>query len=115
MAEHNVLGSKGEDVAAEFLERQGFRILHRNWRLRHKEVDIIAEDGAQLVFVEVKTRTRRMDAGDVISDFKINALREAAEGFLEKYSRTDEIRFDVILLTPQRDGYSVEHIRDAFH
>ncbi len=114
MAEHNILGSKGEDAAAKFLEEQGFSILHRNWRVQHKEVDIVALDGRFLVFVEVKTRTTRMELADVISNFKINALRDAAEAYIERFARTEEMRFDVVMLIPRNSGYEIEHVRDAF-
>lgn len=58
MAEHNELGKWGEDEAARFLQRKGFTILERDWRVGKRDLDIIAlkEDGKLLVFVEVKTR-----------------------------------------------------------
>lgn len=52
------LGRKGEDIAAEYLEKNGCRILERNFRCRYGEIDIIAMDGSTLCFVEVKTRSR---------------------------------------------------------
>lgn len=57
MAEHNELGKWGEDEAARFLQRKGFTILERDWRVGKRDLDIIAlkEDGKLLVFVEVKT------------------------------------------------------------
>lgn len=57
MAEHNELGKWGEDEAARFLQRKGFSILERDWRVGKRDLDIIAlkEDGKLLVFVEVKT------------------------------------------------------------
>ena len=51
------LGAWGESVAAHSLEAQGYRILDRNWRCARGEIDLIAQAGAELVFVEVKTRT----------------------------------------------------------
>ena len=56
MAKHNELGKKGEEIAAQYLSEKGYEILERNWRNRHKEIDIIAKDGNELVIVEVKTR-----------------------------------------------------------
>ncbi|MCZ6660854.1 MAG: YraN family protein [bacterium] len=51
------LGRRGERVAARFLKRRGYRILHRNWRCPSGEIDLVCADGATLVFVEVKSRS----------------------------------------------------------
>jgi putative endonuclease len=56
MGDHNDLGRLGEDAATAFLEEHGMRIVERNWRTRHGEIDIIAREGRTLVFCEVKTR-----------------------------------------------------------
>ena len=56
MAKHNDLGKMGEDLAVQYLTDKGYEILERNWRNKHKEIDIIAKDGETLVIVEVKTR-----------------------------------------------------------
>jgi len=57
MATHNITGKEGEAFARQYLEDKGYRILHCNWRYRHKELDIVASDGKELVVVEVKTRS----------------------------------------------------------
>ena len=57
MAEHNVLGIQGEQLACQFLEKKGYVILERNWRHAKHELDIIAQDGKELVILEVKTRS----------------------------------------------------------
>ncbi|MBO7499129.1 MAG: YraN family protein, partial [Bacteroidaceae bacterium] len=57
MAEHNETGRRGEDLATAFLLSKGYGILERNWKSGRKEIDIIAQDGRDLVFVEVKTRS----------------------------------------------------------
>ena len=58
MATHNDLGRQGEQIAAEYLERQGYHILHRNWRMGHRDLDIVAldEEAQVLAIVEVKSR-----------------------------------------------------------
>jgi len=56
MAEHNITGQKGEQMAAEFLEKNGYKILETNWRFMNLEADIIAEKSKILVIAEVKTR-----------------------------------------------------------
>lgn len=60
MASHNELGKWGEDVAADYLLRQGYTILERDWKSGHRDLDIIALDGDTVVFVEVKTRRNRL-------------------------------------------------------
>lgn len=62
MAAHNELGTWGEQCAVEYLRRKGYVILERDWKSGHRDLDIIAFDGATMVFVEVKTRRNRMFA-----------------------------------------------------
>ena len=57
MADHNLLGKKGEEVAQKFIASKGYKIIAANWTFKHKEIDIIAQDGDCLVFIEVKSRT----------------------------------------------------------
>ena len=81
MAEHNDLGREGECWAADYLVREkGFVILARNWRHRQKEIDIVAQDGDTLVFVEVKTRSSDdIPPSELVSYNKIRFLETAAE------------------------------------
>ena len=60
MAEHNELGTWGETLAAEYLEKKGYQILERDWKSGHRDLDIIAMDGDTMVIVEVKTRRNRL-------------------------------------------------------
>ena len=60
MASHNELGKWGEDIAADYLQRQGYTIIERNWKSGHRDLDIIALDGQTLVIAEVKTRGNRL-------------------------------------------------------
>ena len=55
MAEHNEFGKKGEDIAAEFLQKKGYKILERNWVSGKNEIDIIAREGKYIVVIEVRT------------------------------------------------------------
>ena len=57
MAKKDELGRRGEDVAAEYVEAQGMRVVERNWRCREGEIDVVALDGDEVVVVEVKTRS----------------------------------------------------------
>jgi putative endonuclease len=113
------LGARGEDVAAKFLQRQGFRILARGIDSRLGELDIIAVDGRTVVFVEVKTRASH-DAGhptEAIDQFKRRRMTQAALGYL-KANRLLEYsaRFDVVAITwPDKSRQpKIEHFKDAF-
>ncbi|HRD83366.1 MAG TPA: YraN family protein [Saprospiraceae bacterium] len=115
MAQHNDTGQAGEELAAQFLEQQGFQILHRNWRFGRAEVDIVAMDGPALVLVEVKARSSDHFGRpeDFVSAKKQRFLAEAASRYMEMYGHDWEIRFDVVavLFNPETE---ITHFRDAF-
>lgn len=116
MAEHNLLGKEGEDLAADYLNRNGYVIRHRNWRFRHLELDIVAEKDGLLVVVEVKTR-RNEDFGlpeDAVDDKKIRRTVSATESYIEKNDVGLPVRFDVICIVGTRPPFQIEHIEDAF-
>jgi putative endonuclease len=92
-------GRLGEDLAAQFLERKGYRIIERNYRYDRGEVDIIAQDGRDLVFVEVKLRETEA-FGSPITPFKEEQLKKVAEGYLFEHNLEDQAcRFDVVAIT----------------
>ncbi|NPV71215.1 MAG: YraN family protein [Firmicutes bacterium] len=110
----------GEDVAVEELERRGYKILHRNWRCRLGELDIIALDGATLVFVEVKAR-RSSDYGfpaEFVDHRKRIRLERLARAFLTGAAgdlRDRPCRFDVVSVVIDGGRVSaVDVIVDAF-
>ena len=93
------LGALGEQVAAEHLQRLNWSVLQRNWRCRYGELDIIAEDGAALVFVEVKTRTGDGFGGveHAVTPEKVRRIRRLAGIWLSGQSAAwPQIRIDVI-------------------
>ncbi|MCR5820974.1 MAG: YraN family protein [Bacteroidaceae bacterium] len=78
MARHNEFGKWGEDVAARYLQDNGFEIMARNWRYEHLEIDIIAQKESTLYFVEVKTRHGEVwNAEDAITDKKRGLMQRA--------------------------------------
>lgn len=113
-----LLGRWGEDEAARFLHRRGFRILARNLRLRLGEVDLIAWDGTTLVFVEVKTR--RPGAPEppqgAVDARKQARLGRLARGYLARIRASAvRCRFDVVAVTGEPGGRArVEHLPAAF-
>jgi putative endonuclease len=112
------LGDRGEELAASFLEKQGIRVVERNFRCKGGEVDIIARDGETTVFIEVKTR-RNLAYGVpqlAITPFKQRQISKAALTWLaKKRQHNTPARFDVIAILLESDvTSSIEHIRDAF-
>ena len=117
MAQHNNLGHKGEDMAAEYLEQEGYCILSRNWvNNGRKELDIVATKDDVIIFVEVKTRR----LGSVTSPIRAVDVRKqhriclAADSYLKIFRVDLPCRFDVISIIYNDEASKVEHIEDAF-
>lgn len=104
-------------MAAGYCTRQGFRILHQNWRHGRLEVDIIAEKDGILHFIEVKTRRSAAygNPEDSVTPKKIRNLMEAAEEFLELYPQWQRIQFDVLAISlPYRQPVEYFFIEDVY-
>jgi len=110
-----LLGDRGERAAVALLKRRGMRILRRNYRTKHGEVDVIARDGGVVVFVEVKAR-RRGDPAEAVTPEKQRRLTLAALHFLKRHDLLERrCRFDVVaVLWPDDGPPAVEHYVDAF-
>jgi putative endonuclease len=107
-------GDAAERLAAQYLERQGLDIVGRNYRCKGGEIDLVARDGATLVFVEVRLRTSAAFGGAAASvdAHKQRRILQAARRYLA--GRTDvPCRCDVVVLD-RLDPARVEWIRDAF-
>ncbi|MDX2283328.1 MAG: YraN family protein [Bacteroidia bacterium] len=120
MAAHNDTGVRGEQLAAGLLEAKGYQILDRNYRFEQGEVDLVALrlDPAELVFVEVKTRSGYYGEYPeaAVTPAKQQRIFKAADCYLyEKKLFTLPVRFDIIavLIPPQGDPV-FHHIEDAF-
>jgi putative endonuclease len=113
------LGQRGEEAAARFLRRLGYKILARGRRLRPGELDLVALDGRTIVFVEVKTRTSQ-DAGhpsEAVDPEKQRRLTRLAVTFLKRHGLLNyPARFDVVAVTwPSSGGKpAIEHFKNAF-
>ena len=121
MAEHNELGKKGEELAVEFLRKEGYKILDRNWTFQKAEIDIIAQKESVLAIVEVKTRSS-LDFGapqDFVKPKKIQLLIKAVNAYIndrEKDFCDDlNIRFDIIAIHKNGETFAIEHLTDAFY
>jgi putative endonuclease len=121
MAEHNELGKKGEDLAAEHLLQNDYEILDRNWTFQKAEIDIIAKKDTILAIIEVKTRST-LDFGlpqDFVKPKKIQLLIKAVNAYID-YREKDlpqniEVRFDIIGIHKNGETFAIEHITDAFY
>jgi len=105
-------GDAAEDRAARFLERCGLRLVARNYRTRQGEIDLIAHDGAVLVFVEVRMRSAKRfgDGAETVDWRKQRRLVAAARHYLMRLGREPACRFDVVSL----EGDEPTWIRGAF-
>ena len=95
-----LIGNRGEQIAVEFLLRQGVQILTRNFYSRFGEIDIIAHDGTDTIFVEVKQRKQGINTGiESITHKKQNKLIRTAQYYLLKHNKADILcRFDAIII-----------------
>ena len=113
------LGRRGEQAAAGYLEARGFRILARSFRAAGCEIDLVARDGATLVFVEVKTRASGACGlpAEAVDGRKRRRLSRAAGAYLGRHDARGETicRFDVVEVEEASGGrLVVRHLRDAF-
>jgi putative endonuclease len=117
MAQHNLLGNKGEMLAARYLAGEGLAILEYNWRSGHKEIDLIAKERDIYVFIEVKTRRNENfgDASEAVTPQKMSNIIAAAEAYIKKKEIDAPIRFDIVTIVGNGDTHEIEHIRDAFY
>ncbi len=111
------VGDRGEEIACQYLESKGYVIVSRNFRWRHGELDIVARDGATLVFVEVKSQYRG-DFGDPaawVTSKKQRQLVLTALRFLQLREIEDvECRFDVIAVSFGSRRPRIRHLENAF-
>lgn len=117
MATHNDFGKIAEDLAAEYLQKNGYKVVKRNFRFQKAEIDIIAEKENMIIIVEVKARST--DAfilpQEAVTKAKIRSVVSAANHYLEEFNRNNEVRFDIISVLPdERKNLIIEHITDAF-
>lgn len=117
MAAHNELGKWGEQVAVEYLQKKGYQIMFRDWKIGHRDLDIIAKKDDVVVILEVRTRrnNRFGDTEMTIDRQKIKNICIASNAFVKRLKIDNDIRFDIIAITGMPDtGYTINHIEDAF-
>ena len=105
MAQHNITGNIGEQLAATYLKQNDYTILHQNWRHSRWEVDIIAEKNGVLHFIEIKTR-RSLYMGlpeERVTSKKIKHLLGAAEEFVYQHPQWERIQLDILSILMIKD------------
>lgn len=118
MAAKDELGKRGETLAADHLRANGLQVLERNWRCPQGEIDLIAMDGEELVFVEVKTRSSVAFGHplEAITPVKLARLRRLAAAWCDAHpGGYERIRIDAIaVLAPTRGLVEIEHLERVF-
>lgn len=117
MATHNDFGKLAEAKAAEFLKENGYTILQYNYRYQKAEIDLIAEYGNQIVFIEVKARTSHhfSQPYEAVTRAKIRHIIRGSNAYLEQYNYDKEARFDIIsIVSTDLIKWQINHMIDAF-
>ena len=111
------IGNEGEELAADYLERQGYSVIARKYRYKRFEIDLIAKKRNLLVFVEVKMRKNVLFGypEDFVDYRKVDKIMEAADQYIYE-NRTDQpIRFDIISIISDKGNIEIKHFKDAFY
>lgn len=115
------IGIKGEEEAAKMLEKKGYKVIERNWRLGHFEIDLIAENKKEIVFAEVKARTTMF--GDLrpeeyVDEAKKKKMIISGNAYIRHTRSTKSLRFDIIGIVVDPDTMEVtyrSHLENAFN
>jgi putative endonuclease len=116
-AERRSFGNEAEEAAVRFLVAEGWKVLARNWTCRYGELDVVAERGDILCFVEVRMRSTAVwgDPAHTVSFAKQRRVVKAALHYLFAYELGERMmRFDVISVVGRGERATVEHIPGAF-
>ena len=120
MGRNNIVGSWGENVAADYLIKKKYRLVSMNYRCRFGEIDLIVSNRQYRVFVEVKLRKtdKFASAYEHVDPRKQNRIRTTAEIFLSEYQTDLQPRFDVIEIYAPNGSMTatpkINHMEDAF-
>ena len=112
MAVKRILGFRGEERAARYLKRRGYKIIERNFRCPFGEVDIIAEKGDVVAFIEVKTRSNDNFGApnEAVNGGRMRRYKNSARYYFTDRSMDCVVRFDIIEVTKE----GINHIENAF-
>lgn len=116
MYKRHEIGKLGEDLACKYLQDKGYKIIERNFEARQGEIDIIAKDQNELVFIEVKTRSNISygKPAEAVNEIKQNHLIKTIEYYVYSRHLEDEfIRIDIIEIYLLKNKYRVNHIKQV--
>ena len=115
MSHHLEKGRWGEQIAVDYLKKQGYRILETNYRYKRTEIDIIAVHHGVLSFVEVKARTNYQYGypESAVDDHKIDMILAGADYYVDQIAWNRGIRFDIIAILLGNPP-KIKHLKDAF-
>lgn len=117
MRNNTQLGQEGERIAMDYLIRNGYEILHQNYRNKRSEIDLIAKKNGIVVFVEVKMRSS-VSFGppeDAVDQKKEEQIMMGAEAFMEEEEWSGPIRFDILSIVKKKCRIDeIRHFIDAF-
>lgn len=110
-------GEEGERLAESYLVEKGYKIVKRNYRFKHSEVDLIVEKNDWLVFVEVKTRSSHLFGypEEFVDDKKTEKIFEGADQYLYETKWSGNVRYDIISVSLDHGQPVIDHFEDAFH
>lgn len=110
------LGREGEEAARTFLQKKGYTILQCNWHFHHYELDIVAVDNDVLVVVEVKTRADDflIAPDEAVDRKKMRRTIAAADAYVRYFNLDLPVRFDIVAVVKNREGFQIDHYEDAF-
>ncbi len=117
MVSNRELGDIAEGLAKKHLQKLGYQIKVCNWYHGHLELDIVAQDGDELVVVEVKSRSglRYEHPSEAVTNTKIKRIVEATDAYLIEHEIELDTRFDVITIIFVDEKFELEHFKDAFY
>jgi putative endonuclease len=110
-------GAESESMAAEFLEKRGYRILERNWYNQHCEIDIIAIKDNIIAIVEVRSLSNIyfQEPYQSVNKNKQRLIILATNAYIRMHNIQEEVRFDIISIIRGKNGAQIEHIESAFY
>lgn len=117
MNERGSLGREGEEMALEYLEGRGMKLLSRNWRWEHKEIDLVMESEAAVHIVEVKTLNAPslIEPWEQVDRKKRTNLIKAAAHYISRMHIRKEVQFDIVSIMIFGDRRDIRYIPNAFY